>query len=543
MPPLFQQEVKMSSLGDYVHYHWSRYKEYGISEKDSGQAISDTSSIFIAHRAKVKNMIDNLQDFEIQEIQQKFNELSEQSYKALVECIQDPNRGKDTLKSLLKLVNKSWEDIDINRIIKDIKIKENQQTLIYQPTKNKSAIKSEQKIGIKKLNSNQAHYYKTLLSTLDKIKSKITELELTENTHFQMQINKIELALNSWVQGQNILTFNPESKAKAYLLPPKHTSIKLINALITELQGVASVNNILQAQLAEIIGTLAVNGIASNVDQALKRMISGELKMEGRGTTNASGISVSITSNLDQKWLESNYENSIYSSQIVQLEDNSINGKIQYGFKNITEEVQQKADIIWEGVANISMKNTAFDDDYIPDDYIPSISLQNSSLRLYLEGIEASQEGLGTHYLNVLASHRQDKNIPDLQKASAEARETLLLYMLYSAMTGEGQNRIGKMANVLAIYDKKKKDGALQVKLFSMKQILQKIAPSIMDYDGIISIPALTSFNLENKFVIEDNNQNIEAARTRITQLLAEASIKRISMKLPKSFLKDLEIK
>jgi hypothetical protein len=42
-----------------------------------------------------------------------------------------------------------------------------------------------------------------------------------------------------------------------------------------------------------------------------------------------------------------------------------------------------------------------------------------------------------------------------------EARESLLLYMLYSALTGEGQNRRSdSFANVLAIWDKKKKKGA-----------------------------------------------------------------------------------
>lgn len=530
----------MSQLGNYVHHSWSRYLKYGITENEE-QGVNP-SQIFQQHHTSLMMMIERWNDLDIKKIETDFNDLTQQTYKKLVSYLKSDSSGA-IMRSLLKLINKSLTDTDVDRIAQGIKIKEESRTLVYEPKDGNAAVKSEKSIGIKKLGDGQ-HYYSTCLDRLEKIIGKIESLELNVSD-YNADIDAIKTQMDSWKAAQGILTpIEKGNRQKNTLMPNGHPVYSLINTLITKLQGVATISQIIQQQLAEIIGQAAVNGISSLVNDELNDL-SVQMKniLTGQKKTSTTGVSIDCTFDLDQKWLKAEYQkdNSIYKGQIVQ-NDATMKEDISYSFKQVASEVQQKVDIEWQGVASISMKNTAFDNDWAPDDIIPSISAQSSALRLYLEGLEASQAGLGTHYLNVLASHSKKNGTKNLQKISREARESLLLYMLYSALTGEGQNRRSdSFANVLAIWDKKKKGGAQQVKLFSMKDILKKLAPNILSYDGQISIPALTSFNLENRFIGKQKSQ--DEARTRITKLLAEASIKKVAIKVPKNLLKSLQVK
>lgn len=530
----------MSSLGEYVHYHWGRYLQYGVTREEE-QSGFNPIAVFSSHRREVLDDIAKMKTFtNLKELQDDYNERNKATYDALVEAIKDPSRSQDTLKALLTLVNQSWNEVDINKIISAIQVNEAQQTIVYKPKTLNKNLASNKGAGIKKLSDKQAHYYSTYQRTLSQIATLISNLGLSGN--YSKKLQKCQEILESSKFTNAIeAKFNP--KASGTLIQDSRLT-KKINSLITELQGVATINNMIQASLAEVLGDLAVKGVSSNIKDELEKMLGS---MTGRTLTQGSGISISMTTDLDQLWLKGEYEseNSPYKNHIVPIKDLSTEGIIGYRFKDIASQVQQKADLSWEIdgelVANISMKNTALDNIIKAEDYVPAVNLQTSALRVYIEGIEASKPGLGTHYMNALASHPAAKDTKaKLKQVGNSARETLLLYMLYSALTGAGQNRIGANADILAIYDKKKKQGAQQVKLFSMKDILQKMAPTIIKQDGVISSPALRSFNLENRFLGEVPSEN--SATIRITKLLAELSIKNVAMRLPKEKLKDIVI-
>ena len=522
----------MSSLGEYVHYHWGRYLKYGITRKEDQDNFNPTV-IFTSHRREVLNDIAKMKTFtNIKQLQNDYNEKNQKAYDVLVAAIKDPLRSQKTLKALLQLVNKSWNEQDIQKIIAGIQLDEAQQTLKFKPPQG-SGFSSQKGFGIKKLPEKQRHYVSTYIKKFNEINSKITELGLSDDyrTNLNHIYSSITLAIQAFEAQRK---FDANIKGNLIYNPALNGQI---NSLITELQGVNSINQILQQQLAEILGSLAVNGITEVIETELKNMMGS---LTGQSLTSGSGLSISISSNLSQTWLQGEYESneSPYKSHIVKIQDDNTTGTIQYGFKSVADKVQQKADIVWEGNANISMKNTSLDNFQKTEDYIPAINLQSSALRVYIEGIEASKSGLGTHYINALASHPASKDDKTkLTETGNIARETLLLYMLYSALTGQGQNRIGATADILAIYDKKKNQGAQQVKLFSMKDILQKIAPTIAQQDGIISSPSLRSFRLENRFLGEGPSEI--GATMRITKLLAELSIKNISMRLPKEKLRE----
>ena len=538
----------MSELGQYVHYHWSRYLTYGTSQNDASQGIDNPKFIFNAYFDYLKNKTKNMPTKDIKTLEKQYNEANKIAYQKMIQMLSDDST---LMPILLKIINNSWNDVDIANIIQGIQFNNAQSTFKYKPPQGASAKISEKSIGIKKLDNNKTdrHYYKTCESRIEQIKAKAKEMQVL--TQYSKKIKLLEDTLKERKITMNIT--NTFTKANNNLLPAGDELYSGINSLIVELQGAATIQGIIQAQLAEVLGNIAVKGLANAVNENLSDAIEGALQelfenkngknLTGRAHTSKDAVSVNLYSNLDQDWLKVNYEddNSPFKTHIVAIKDDKTDAIIEYRFKDVAGKVQQKADIIWEGKAGISMKNTAFDFDNSPEDIIPTISLQPSALRVFLEGIEASHPTLGTHFLNTLASHPNRGDNINLREASESARKALLLYMLYASLTGEGQNRIGAMADVLAIYDKKKKSGAQQIKLFSMRDILLKIADgNILMLDGVISHPALSSFRLDNSYITStDDQDDFKSARMRITKLLGEISIKKVSMRIPKQWLKD----
>lgn len=522
----------MSQLGNYVHYHWSRYVKYGIKqvEKDAApsSSIETIKNLFQQHRKNLLQEIENNKiSKDIVELQDEINNASSNAYNILISALQNQETGRGLLHALLKLANKSWTDQDIDRIINDIKFDTEQQTLRYQPSKNSNVPQRSSNIGITRLEG-KWHYIQTFRNTIEKLHAKAKDLNVEESYGDLFQ--KIDNALKQ---------IEEEEKAFSHMIKgrrlKKDSLVANINLLISQLQSVSSINQLIQAQFAEMLGAIAASG-ATNI---AKENLAEVLRSWVGGSRTSSDQSITFSIDLSQEWLKAQLDNQIpspYKNYITQIKE----GKtiVGYGFKQLATKVQQKVDVEWSVDVALSIKNTSFDESYETEDIIPHISLQSSALRLYLEGIEQNDTGLGTHYLNTLASHpNKNDSQQGLKSISQYSRETLLIYMLYSSLTGRGQVREGKYANVLAIYDKKRK-GAQQIKLFSMYDIINILSKNISQYDGIISNPALGSFNLNNTWV--DANKSQFPAKQRWTELLAETTIKTINMRIPISLLKTM---
>lgn len=203
--------------------------------------------------------------------------------------------------------------------------------------------------------------------------------------------------------------------------------------------------------------------------------------------------------------------------------------------------VDNKADIVYEfgnKKNNISMKKNVnlHSKEIVNEDFgFPEISLQDSSLLLFLAGMQ-EPDGIAEHVLNVLAKH-DDKN-NEYNTVRQQANRTLLLIMLYQALTGEMQNRVGGInANIFAI-----KDQTGKVKFFDMGQIIEDVFNGDV-FSVISSSPDIRKLELKNdkEPIIFEKGKSTkqlrwEAAKRRSQKVFFEARLQNIKIGIAKSY-------
>lgn len=473
--------------------------------------------------------------------------------KKLTELVNNVKQNKDTdvVKDLLHLVNKSWTEVDIEKIIQSLDV-DSRGLLVYKGTGNLSSVRTQKQSFIpegKNIN---------IASTLTRCKRLRTELKTLKNedllsiesyNDFEERIQKIESALVLMAEKQDItddivrkgLENLETRKASAHgRLPVSDISvnnyiIKPLNEIYSFFSTKTMINKILTYRMAELLGNLAAEKANQLSVEALHKVIKDMLKT---GTT---GGSTTVKIDFIPETFYGFDNRTLQGNALQKIKITSKNGieTIKPTFRSVGGDVQQKADIEFEG-NYISMKATSLKNlEYLPSfSEIPSITLQNSSLMLYLMGAQANWKDMGTHYLNILSKHTDTDGIYFNMRKQAE--RSLELYILYSALTGEGQLRKGKMANIFAVYETKSSIGKKEprVKFFNTWDIINTIDKA--NGNGALFSPSISSLSFENTWIGHPGAALITNANTRISKILVEARNTQIKASISKQFLNNL---
>lgn len=343
-------------------------------------------------------------------------------------------------------------------------------------------------------------------------------------------------------------------ETRAYELTNKQA--KLFDSLLNKIRGryisIAELNQKLWAAWAEFTGNILIK----DLDYITWKEIYNAMQIGAKHTKALQGreniVSVKLDTSTIEKYVKAKYHEAL-SKMTEQKQQRFVNKQVQIlaNFQTLGSSVQNKRDIqatLLGQEYGISMKNTNLlvqapidIDEELQDHQIPHVSLQDSSLALYLMGIEEQQEALGTHYLNILAANADNGN-GIYTKMRAEANQALSLYILYSALTGEGQLRQQAKTNLFAIYDKAAKNGKHRVKLYDMADLIL----NIYNNEAILKqslLPSIDSINLDNtKIYVAKGESNNKAVAERVTRILLEARTINIEARVTNQVLQSIYI-
>ena len=552
----------MANFGQYVHLHWQNYKIGGTyrsqvnwrGREKYDQQTNYSRVIFKNHRQNILKAAKKFDIPNLKELEDRYNASNSNMAKWLNDLVIDAKtnkgRAKSLLKDILQMINKSWNDVQLEEILNHLApsdnglIKYTGQGFLKEATNN---IKGFQPTG---QNMNAA----SLLNRCEKLREEIrnfSDEELSDKQKYYTTLNRIEYAIKAIIENgtvtakalknveniplskEQLSTIHGRLKVPEIVKNNKSIEQKYIIDPLNEIYALFTTRKIINAQLAyripEILGELIAENANEISYKTLKELFK-ELKTTGGTGQKTTDITVQpeIFSYFNKEALSGNAKEPIYS------DENGEKVIIDYQLRPVGGKVQQKTDIIFEG-QNISMKTTSLENIEYQSQYtdIPSISLQSSSLFLYLLGIQQQEEDLGTHYLNILASHPDEDQLYTAMRK--EANRALQLYIFYSALTGEGQLREGKFANIFAVYEKNnRKNQPPKVRFFSTYKMIEK-----MDQlqDGAIFDPPISTLHYANEFVGEGNKKDGKNANLRISRLLVDVRNEQISAYVAKSFL------
>lgn len=584
----------MSRLGDYVHYSWLNYKQFGTYVKNDVGASNFNEAIFIEHKEQVhQDILKMAQNIDIKAIEEKYNTgagyLNEFLEQTLTQLKNSDKEATAFIKRLLSLINSKWVN-NVDYIAKYLKYDQERERIIYDPPVSTAALEADQAAAnklIAEFKRARGIHVDVLLTHLESIQAKLGSLQDSEiKKGLQTECNNYIIVLNRGKIGdkkleEGIAAITRASKSskykKGFLSVAAETNtlgansgflatlLAKIESLTARSASALSIQNKIGAQLAEIIGTVLAKNLniacKDEVVTAFQEFIKAGKKTAGASSTvkwDDKGLSsTSFYANLDQDFMKYTFAfDGNLSDAIKPLKDKAGN-IIEYTIAPFVDKVQQKADFaitINDHDIGVSMKN--YDMSAIEryeqgvETPIPNgIHLQNSSLLLYLSGLElhnTSNDKLGTHYLQILSRQRgyeTGSHAYEIQKMRKQAGEALSLYILWSAATGQGQGRgaEGQFADILAIYDKAKRDSKefRRIRLYSMRDLLL----GLVDVDKLKTYALFSPSLLEGQVLLDNRRVGDEPskkdAQTRITEMLMQARVRNISASLSKVYLNN----
>lgn len=553
-----------SALGQYVHYYWTNYEKQGTrrwgAQEETAYASNFNTRIFADHKKQILRQAKNLKQPNLKKMENEYNKLNETQFKLLAEAFTKTKtlQGKmNLLGPMIKMINSKFSDTEVQEIVNNLYFDEKTQTIQYRP-KNIKKIKSTKRIS---LNLKQGVDYRrinTLYTRANQLRQEINtmltmgQLDDVSATSFLQEIDEAEEKGLEYVKNMDTLSDIHSAVSNRNFIRGRRridaTELSLLfgplELIASKISSVSKINEILFAGFAEILGEIVAKGAAVNGNKAIKEMFK-DLKASGRTgarqTSGKQGLDTRIFMDIDQSLLEEEFIKTKENNQsqiIIKTEEGD---QASFSFSSMDDTVSQKTDVsivLQEKTAKLSIKNTDLSKIASNKDFIePSISLQDSSLILFLLDMQNQIDNLGTHYLNILATH------PDYTATYSflrqTANESLTLALLYSSLSGAGQLRKGGQANILAIYDKAQKlsNGQPRIKFFDMYEIINKVSKS---YGIRITHPAIWDLELNNDWVEPKTAYSKEAANTRITKLLLEARRKNIAISLSHNFLNSI---
>lgn len=367
-----------------------------------------------------------------------------------------------------------------------------------------------------------------------------TQDEIQKNPDIIM-LNEIETQLQDISQEYRKIKNIVSAEAKAFELS-KQEAAAITNRLEAIRAGyldIKKLNELLWAAWAEFTG----NALEVDLEKITWREIASALDI-GKLRTQASAAKEKVTTvtlNTDyaKQWCEQHFRAAKKKSE--ELSNKETKALARYSrammnFQTLGSSVSNKRDIevtLAGQKYGISMKNTnllasANVSEELADMQIPSVELQTSSLALYLAALEAETGALGTHYMNIFATHNDTDGIYD--KMRADANRSFSLYVLYSAITGEGQLRQQPKVHIFAIYDKAAKNGKHRVKFYDMADLILRVTDHSSSHSFLN--PKIETLTL--------NNDAEEKVSYRITKLLLEARNQTIEAHIENRLLQSI---
>ena len=557
-------------LGDYIHLTWQGYMTSGIESHKDRNPIGPTAAIFEAHKENIRKAAQGLAIKNIQQLEKDYNKKVENNLKMINSAINSMSEAQqyDWFKQIALAAK--FSQVEADMIAKDMQMDE-RYGVIYKPQNPMSNPLREGRITVpffETKENTKYHQVQTVINRIEKASKKIDTLDrIEENIKNEIKKELLKICDNiknykdnsdEWKNTQKQFKLNTSMPIISHEMANKF--IADARKILIKISAIDSINQQLAQYWAEIEGDIIAKKASLlgfwYVQDTVGSIANKTRKVAGSQT---SKISVDIDMITSGKVFEQNIkelesliskeEGTQRKSLIIDIDGKQI--PVHYSlFRDYS--VQQKADIIYNFNDNgnnhrmdISMKSTDLSktkywDSTNDQSQLSFIGLQSStSLLLYLAGIEKMTSGLGTHYLNILAEHN-DNEFGTLRYSALESLE---ISLLYSALTGNLQNRIGGFnANVLAIRDKALAPGVNRVKFFDMSNIIEKVIQK-GSADNIVFSPSLATIRLKNdKYIAEEGEKNAvrKAAHRRAAQVLIEARTQVVSVAITKQFLNNI---
>ena len=524
----------MSSFGQYVHLSASKYKEFGTVEEETWHDRQDRQpnfkeNIFKQHKALILAEATSLKKANIKAMEAEYNKNNQLSIEKLREVVN--NKQGSILYELLATVQKTWTPARIRDVMNNGYLDETGRW-VYTGHGGENAEQASATKGIAKMPIPSGRKkIDTILKACDNLKKKLASspnAELDILITNLLQLKEIKKS-NKKIEEQVNLSSTPAGYLENY---EAIAYVRKYNQILESYETIDDINNTLSWRFPEILGSLSEHGINTVKDKALKKIFQ-EIQMSNTGTQSTrSNMLVQQYLLLDKVTLNQLANDTFYKQGLLETKKRS--NKSSYSLKSVGSGVSQKADVLFtfsdqpSTPIGISMKGSNMSKQ-------GDIHLQNSSLLLYLMGIQQQEEDLGTHYLNILASHKQDEASGILKTMRQDANQSLTLAILFSALTGRNQLRLGGWAEILAIYDKATVNGIAKVHFFDVSDIIISANRQLSKFSLYHDVSAIS---LANEQV--GNTASFADAKKRITKLIVQARVETLSATLSKSFLSSL---
>lgn len=556
----------MSAIGDYVHYTKQGYVDYGIKFPHEGKKGTHRGiEFFKTHRQYLYTQISKYPDqASLDKLSKEYNLNTKKELELLKDIFSHHSSGtgvidkKERIEAFLKgFVTRDKVE---EAIMAEATISLDGEG--YPVVKYKQSNKNTQiKTGVYSLKKPTGAYIhvSTMKSQLDVLLTKIRKNFPDDNEYPELK-EKIQKEYNKWDKwgqleeqeakevfgkleqysgsGLNIVkekTIATGSELNAY--------IDKINSWTSFLNSEEEINTQLRSALGEFLGASLASGLASQFSTDLYHLHK-VLFMQGKASLPGDALAhiafdVTKTDILQSiqaiKKIADRETSKNKKQERITYNDNKeyfLFGAKQNG-SQVSYDVKQKTDIVFtveDGATyNISLKTT----DKLPTlneqlkNYIPTFSLQDTSLLVYLIGL--NNNSLATHYLNILAEHDDEK---EENSKFNEIRDTglrvLKLAIAYSALTGSNQPRIGdKRANIFAITEAYNN----QTHFYSIRSILEAGIFSNFKSNVIVSLPTL-----KNEWGGTKTHSGFRAYQ-RAASVVAEARLKTVEAAISKIWL------
>lgn len=465
------------------------------------------------------------------------------------------NPLQQMIASILGDINSNWSNPAIaQRIAADIKFDQVTQSFKYEPQKNKSIIQYQTSGGFPqtpwkdkyKGGDSGYHYGSTVVNYGEKVLAILKEEKYKE---ISKQEQKFIEAYNRGIENldKKRKTNNQNLKDNSYQEVIHKVKLK-IDEIKAQFASIAEIERQINAAFAEILGNIIEQKANSIVFPSLQQALQNALSVGRTQTIQTKNPKIIKLSFKDAsiEFNEKGEKASIFkqtkeTGQTV-FKDGQNKVFWEYEMKELGQSRDQKSDVeitLGGEKQGLSVKNINLDQNFYKDKEGKMqpyrIGVQDSSLMLYLLGIEQQQAKMGTHYLNILAKHEEnDDNEEGYNEARQQANKALSLYILYSALTGRGQLRQIKtstgFANIFAVHDKgnAKLNGTPvhRVRFYDIGAIIKDVMQN--DIDAIN--PQISTIKLAN--AKEPADKDPMAPSRRITKLLIDARKKTVAINL-----------
>lgn len=541
----------MSTFGQYVHLHWKNYEKDGPYRSIQGKSRNYmVDHMLSTHETIIQSQINALKINNIKKLENEYNDQLKESYKALENLQKNTsknglNKLQNLIQNLLGQINKRWSDPAIAyNIAKDIHYDDVTNSFKYRPSGAAMAIsytgKSEV-IGFPPdpwAQERGYHLAKSVINYGKKVgavlKQKYKDTSYQDRQLLSQQIKDvIKLSDKDWMV-KNESYQNGLANAK-----------QVIDSVVVKYSSILEIERQINAAFAEMLGNTLGSISQGMTESVIEQALSNGLKI-GRTQTARTQQPGLITLNFNTAKIDYDTKGA-KSSVFNRIEKKNINYKTgqeqiwyQYEMKAVGEPRDQKADIeiaLSGKIQGISMKNIDLTKQFRKDiegNLIPNrISAQQSSLMLYLVGIEQMLPKMGTNYLNILAEHNEhEDDLSGYYAIRQKANRVLAQHILYSALTGQMQTRgaaTGRLgfANIFAVQDKAKitNTNLNRVRFYDISILINDILDNDMD---AIS-PWIQFIKLKND---KDPADDKMAPSRRITKLLIDAREQQIAVNL-----------